>query len=74
MSMRSIGNPLTEYVSLALMVPLLFAYLKAQAAINCACGEARRTSNDHFTGANLAWIACGLILWGLSIYGLLNPS
>ena len=74
MSMRSIGNPLTEYVSLALMIPLLFAYLKAQEAINCACGDAQGTSNDHFTGANLAWIACGLILWGLSIHGLLHLS
>lgn len=74
LAMKSIGSPHTDFASFLIMIPLLLAYLKAQEAINRACGDAQGTSNGHFTGANLAWIAFGLILWGLSIYGVLNPT
>ncbi len=66
---KSIGSPTTDVLSLLMLVPLLFGMLRAQDAINLACGDPRGDSNDRFTAANHVWLAIGGLLWGLILVG-----
>lgn len=59
-----------DVLSLALLVPLALAFLKAQAAINLACGDAEGTGNRRLTGLNYLWMAIGAVIWVLVLIGL----
>jgi hypothetical protein len=70
MSLREIGSPYTDVLSL-LIVPVMYATLvTAQRAINTSQGDPDGTSNSTYTAANYVWIAIGLVLWGLSLLGI----
>lgn len=69
-SMREIGSPYTDLASVAIMLPMAFAYLKPQLAINAACGDPEGVSNDKLTGANYIFVAIGTLLWCLALLGL----
>lgn len=60
-----------DLLSLLLLLPLTLVFLKAQAAINLACGDAAGDSNRRLGGANFIWIAIGSVLWVLILMGLL---
>lgn len=69
MARKSIGSPLTDYLSMAMIFPLWFFYYKAQCLINDSCGDPEGTRNSTLTGANYAWIAVGCIVWILAVIG-----
>lgn len=59
-----------DILSLAMLMPLLSLYLKAQTAINLACDDTNGASNSELTTSNYIWIAIGAILWVLTIIGV----
>lgn len=70
LAFKSIGSPTTDLLSI-LMVPILPAVaLKAQKAINLACGDADGSQNAKLTGANWIWIVVGSLWWMLVLVGL----
>jgi hypothetical protein len=74
MSWRDVGAPLTDYLSLAVLAPLMFYYHKAQEMINISCGDPEGSENNKLTAANYVWIVIGAILWLLILAGLLLPD
>lgn len=58
-----------DVLSLVLLLPLAVVFLKAQAAINLACGDAAGDGNRRLTAANYLWIAIGGVLWVLILVG-----
>lgn len=71
---RNIGSPVTDYLSLAMIAPLLYYYYNAQAMINISCGDAEGAENSRFTTANYIWIGLGAIFWLLILVGLVLPD
>jgi hypothetical protein len=71
MSMRNIGYPFTDILSLIVLAPLLYIYTRVQPIINASCGDPESTSNSGFTVANWVWIVIGALLWVLHLAGLL---
>ncbi|TFW36214.1 hypothetical protein [Massilia horti] len=67
----AIGPPYGEVLSLALLVPLLFQFLKAQEMINISCGDPGGVSNSSFSKANYAWVVIGVLFWISAIIGIL---
>ena len=70
LSFKMIGSPATDFLSI-LMVPILPAIaLKAQRAINVACGDTDGSQNTKLTAANWIWIVLGGLWWALVMLGL----
>jgi hypothetical protein len=63
LSTKGIGSPLTDYVSLALLFPMVWFFNLARQFINDASGDSAGMGNDTFTWANWIWIVIGAILW-----------
>ncbi len=59
-----------DYISFVLLVPIGFQMLKAQTAINTACGDETGGSNSRFTAANLVWLLFGALFWLLIVIGI----
>ncbi|HMU67287.1 MAG TPA: hypothetical protein PKE57_09080 [Cellvibrionaceae bacterium] len=59
-----------DYVSFVLLIPIGLQMLKAQRAINIACGDEAGASNDRFTTANILWLLFGALFWVLIIIGI----
>ncbi len=74
MSTQSIGSPLTDYLSLLLLLPIVACLASAQERINEACGDPLGESNSRFRVANYLWIVLGLLLWVSIGYGLIAPT
>jgi hypothetical protein len=61
------GPPFGDLASFAILVLLLFAFLKAQRMINLACGDPEGAGNARLTRANRVWIVLGGIGWVVTI-------
>jgi hypothetical protein len=72
LSARSIGSPLTDLLSLVILVPLVFGFLKAQEMINATCGDIEGKANHKLTGANWGWLFFGLLMWTATISNLMS--
>jgi hypothetical protein len=72
MSWKEILTPYSDVLSLVMLVPLWFVACRAQRHINACCGDAEGSSNNELTGANIAWIVFGIVLWMLVIIGTLS--
>jgi hypothetical protein len=70
LSARSIGSPLTDFVSILLLLPITACVVSAQGKINEACGDPTGDSNSSFTTANIVWILLGVVVWILAVIGL----
>ena len=66
---KGIGFPVTDVLSYAMLVPIGWTIRHAQGFINAAEQDPKGASNQHFSAANLAWIALGLLLWMLVALG-----
>jgi hypothetical protein len=73
LSARNIGSPITDYLFVFLMLPLLFLYCKAQGLINIACGDPAGATNHKLTRVNYGWLALGTVAWLLILAGLVLP-
>ena len=70
---RSIGSPVTDVLSILILLPLLAYFLSVQDKINLVCNDPEGEGNACFTAANYAWIALGAVLWLLLFIGLFLP-
>lgn len=71
LSMKSIGSPMVDFLGL-LILPLTYVPLaRAQAAINFCSNDPKGSQNAVITGANMAWIIGGILVWLLIGVGLL---
>jgi hypothetical protein len=70
MSTRSIGSPVSDILSLALLPVLAFVALPAQKAANIASGDAPGAGNRRLTVANWAWMILGGLALLLSFVNL----
>lgn len=73
-SAQSVGSPYTDVLSLAMVVPLVFLFIKAQQMINITCGDREGECNDNISGVNIAWIVVGVLMWILVLFGLFIPD
>jgi hypothetical protein len=73
-AMRSLWSPYSDYLSLAILIPLVLSFSKAQVMINVSCGDPQGLRNAEFTKANYAWIVAGLLFWILALIGMLVPE
>jgi hypothetical protein len=71
---KSLGSPYTDWLSLAILAPLLFQFVKAQEMINLSCGDPGGESNSGFCKANYAWTVCGGLFWILVLIGFILPN
>jgi hypothetical protein len=71
---NSIGSPVTDWLSLLVLLPLGWCMWQLQAAANLACGDAAGTGNRRLTWANWLWIVPGSLLVLLVLVGLLLPQ
>jgi hypothetical protein len=70
LSMKEIGSPITDLLSI-LVVPIIGFFLyRAQCAANHACGDPKGDTNKNFTVANIIWIVIGLIWSAMVALGL----
>jgi hypothetical protein len=67
---RSVGSPITDFISIAAMLLATASLQQAQRAINVALGDPEGTSNSQFTIANWIWIVVGVLLWVLILAGI----
>ncbi len=70
MAMREIGSPITDFLSLGMLFLTTYALYQGQLAINVACEDPDGDSNSVITGANIAWIIFGALLWALVLVGI----
>jgi hypothetical protein len=70
LSAKSIGSPLTDLVSLALVPILPALLLKGQRAINIACDDPEGVGNGGLTVANWVWMVLGGLLWLVILFGV----
>lgn len=70
LSMKEIGSPVTDLLSYAILIPLWFAFRRAQRYINLASGDAGGAANAEFSTANIVWIIFGLCLWAFVLASL----
>lgn len=74
MAGRSIGSPVTDFISLLFLIPVTFAFASAQEKINQSCGDPEGKANDRLTAANIFWIVFGVIIWALVVMSILMPE
>ena len=71
MSIKEIGSPYTDLLSI-LILPLIYLVLaKAQEAINLSQNDPEGQSNSGYTPANYVWIVLGALLWLMVIFGFI---
>lgn len=69
---RNVGSPYLELAPIAILLPLGFAYVKPQLAINAACADPEGASNSSLTGSNYIFLALGIPAWCLVLIGLVS--
>lgn len=74
LSARSIGSPLSDIISLALLIPVGGFLYATQKAANVACGDSAGGGNAHLGLANYTWIILGALMWALALFGLALPD
>lgn len=60
---RMPDTPLLDMISILLLVPLAYLYLRAQTAINTACGDPEGSGNAGYSAANWLFLVIGGIFW-----------
>lgn len=63
MAWLDIGAPLIDYLSLAMLIPVLVLCCMAQTVINVECGDPAGADNRNFDTANYLWIVIGIFCW-----------
>lgn len=70
LSFRDIGSPTTDLLSMLMLLPLFALFMRAQQYINTACRDNSGNSNARLTSANYIWIAIGLVIWSIGLFGI----
>lgn len=64
-----INNPYIDIISVVLIIPMTYALLQAQKAINISQNDPEGLSNSKFTWANIIWLILGGALWLMTLVG-----
>ncbi len=72
LSMKEIGSPYTDILSLLCLPVIYFALAAAQNAINFSQNDPEGISNSTYTPANYVWFVLGAMLWLLVTIGLMT--
>ncbi|SMF14433.1 hypothetical protein SAMN02745866_00935 [Alteromonadaceae bacterium Bs31] len=70
-SAKSIGSPITDILSIAVLPLMMWVLLGAQHAINTSQNDLEGKGNCKFTIVNCLWLIFGGILWVMVVLGLL---
>jgi hypothetical protein len=70
MASKDFGSPVTDILSVLIMIPMGMIVVSAQSKINIACNDPAGAQNNAFTVANYLWMAVGLVIWVLAAVGL----
>lgn len=71
---KSLGSPVTDILSLLILLPLAHYLTRAQEMINICCRDPQGRTNAAFTAANYAWMVVGALLWVVVLIGLMLPE
>jgi hypothetical protein len=71
LSMKEIGSPITDLLSLVIIAFIYLPLLKAQKAINLSQGDIKGQANEKFTAANYIWMTIGVLIWIMTWFGML---
>lgn len=71
---KGLGSPITDLISIALLLPTGLLLKKVQAEINARCGDPDGSSNASFSAANIAWCVAGAVYWALLFLGYFYPA
>jgi len=71
---KGLGSPITDVISIALLLPTGLLLKKVQAEINARCGDPDGSSNASFSAANIAWCVAGTAYWALLLLGYFYPA
>ncbi|MBC3933334.1 hypothetical protein [Undibacterium curvum] len=63
MAGKGIGVPVTDLLSLALLIPFTMFLVQVQSNVNLAMRDPEGQRNARFGVANVIWIALGILLW-----------
>lgn len=69
-TMRSVGSPVTDVLSVLWLLPLAWQFYRAQICINAACGDPEGVKNSKFTVANYVWMVIGAVFWFGAFYNI----
>lgn len=72
---RMPDTPLLDIVSLLILVPLAWLYMRAQRAINAACGDPEGSGNANYSVANWIFLVVGGIFWifvGIGFFSMMK--
>lgn len=70
-SSKGVGSPITDLLSLLILIPIWGSLYSAQKQVNLACGDEQGESNTQLTGQNIVFMLLGAVLWLLILLGLL---
>lgn len=71
---KGLGSPITDLLSIALLLPTGLLLKNVQAEINARCGDPDGSSNASFSAANIAWCIVGAVYWALIFLGYFYPA
>lgn len=71
---KSLGSPVTDVLSLLILLPLAYHFTRAQEMINICCRDPQGRTNSAFSPANYAWIVGGALFWLVVLIGLMLPG
>lgn len=67
---KEIGSPYTDLAGFLLLPFIGAAFVKAQRNLNLAAGDPEGAGNRELSGANIAWMLVGGLLWCFALFGL----
>lgn len=70
LSWTSNGSGLMQFIGWLTIIPTALILKSVQAEVNARCGDADGSSNNELTGANIAWLVIGVLIWMLAFAGL----
>jgi len=67
---KGLGSPMTDILSILLLLPTGLLLKQVQDEVNARCGDPSGSSNASFTWGNIAWCVAGAAYWALVAWGL----
>lgn len=74
LSLKEMGTPWVDIISIPVLFILYIILLKVQKAINISQNDPQGNSNSDITVLNIVWILLGVVLWILFLIGILMSA
>jgi hypothetical protein len=69
-SSKGLGSPVTDVLGILVLPAMYYTLLVPQRAVNAAEGDPLGQGNANLSGANIAWIVLGALMWIAVAVGL----